>query len=413
MSNTTQVKGFNFNAQRHLSRAQILCQNSQDTLHNMQLLLVRWQRTVSKLQFTIRCISNQTVFLAECILKKTVGEKLIDTEWKRMVLDELQNEMHRSQKEITGKIDTLRRTKNELDGTGATLADFISMENISLLGEKLRDVPVVQEQVEHIKVQYESLVDKVVEQLQNNRVRKLEVEFSTAFRSGKNDFNAFCMKHLQKIRQLETDLADILKSLTDHYDKCLLLKAGDLPAAEQLELFEVVKNDDQELESIMGVLEVIVKDIKSLAKNVSIKLRQKEKDRQQLKNGMGKALSELLKYEEHLTVFQGIDDLIRNFKVSCLHNVSKVRELCEFYDNFLNSYQVLLREVERRRKVARQMQDILQECEGKLSELSDTDLKLRQQFLIRHGDYLPENIWPGNIDDLSPLYKLEYRIKKV
>lgn len=330
-----------------------------------------------------------------------------------MLLDELQGEMQRSQEEITGKIDALRRTKNELDGSGATLADFISMENIFLLGDKLKDVPVVQEQVEHIKVQYESLVDKVVEQLQNNRVRKLEADFAAAFRSGKNDFNAFSMKYLQKIRQLETDLADILKSLTDHYDKCSLLKAGDLPAAEQAELFEVVKNDDQELDSIMGVLEVIVRDIKSLAKNVSIRLRQKERDKQQLKNAMGKAHSELLKYEEHLTVFQGIDDLIRNFKASCLHNVSKVRELCEFYDNFLNSYQVLLREVERRRRVAKQMEDILQACEGQLMALSDTDLKQRQQFLMRHGDYLPENIWPGNIDDLSPLYDLEYRIKKV
>lgn len=39
--------------------------------------------------------------------------------------------------------------------------------------------------------------------------------------------------------------------------------------------------------------------------------------------------------------------------------------------------------------------------------------KLRTHFLSENGAFLPETIWPGEIDDLSPLYALDYHIKEI
>ncbi|AET40877.1 protein kinase regulatory subunit ATG17 Ecym_7020 [Eremothecium cymbalariae DBVPG len=400
------------NAQKYLSKAQVLCQKSQATLTSSQSRVTELQRTVSKIQFTLGCIHNQATYLANDILTKTIGNQLIQREWKKVVLDDMLKEMQHCQEKMVLKVEALSNMENTLSHDGRNLADFISMDNMHILNEKLKDLPVVKSQVSNIIAQYESLVEKVTNQLLKARVRKLEEEFNDFFVSDRGKY-VLLDNYLHDIHHLEEDLVDILKSLTAHFDKCTLLKTKKLPTKEQEELFKIVKNDNAELESIMGMLIDIIVDINELAENITLKIRQKDKEKQLIKNSMVKILGDFTKYEEYLSVFQGVNESIANFKNSCIQDIKKVQELCDFYDNFLNSYQQLLREVDRRRKLAERMKSILQSCENQLAELNNSDLKKRQLFLLEHGDYLPENIWPNNIDDLAPLYTLDYNIKKI
>ena len=59
------------------------------------------------------------------------------------------------------------------------------------------------------------------------------------------------------------------------------------------------------------------------------------------------------------------------------------------------------------------MSVIVSECQAKLHTLHVQDQKSRQSFLAENANYLPETIWPGKIDDLTPLYSLDFTIKDV
>ncbi|AMD19898.1 HCL253Wp [Eremothecium sinecaudum] len=399
------------NAQRTLSKAQLMCQKSQNMIADLQSTVTAWQKTISKIQFTICCIDNQTIYLAKSILEGMIGKRLLEKEWERNVLDNLSKEMKRLKEEILAKMEILRDTKHVLGDSDETLADFISMGNLNILNEKFRDLDVINTQVINIRSQHDLLLKKVLNQLLKNKIRKLKHECETYF--GSEGVKFISEKSYGEIIVLEEELVELLRSLTDHYDKCKLLKSGTLPSAEYAELLRVVANDNDELDKIMGILNDAVDDISRLAEGIYATIQQKEKEKQHMKSSMLKVANELKKYEDYLLVFQGIEELISKFKQTCIQDIAKVQELSSFYDNFLSSYKHLLEEVERRSNVAKQMKRIIERCEEELKALTDEDLKARQMFLLEHGDYLPENIWPGHIDDLEPLYKLSHEIKEI
>lgn len=71
----------------------------------------------------------------------------------------------------------------------------------------------------------------------------------------------------------------------------------------------------------------------------------------------------------------------------------------------------MISEAKRRKEVANKMRTILEDCEIQLQDLNAQDQKERQNFIADNGNYLPETIWPGKIDDFSSLYTFEYNVK--
>lgn len=360
------------------------------------------------------CLSTQGRFLYNGMLLNGIGKQLIEHEWSQEVLENLVHEMEHWQSEILQKVQVLDRTEYKLSKEeGSRLGDFISRDNLHTLDAKLKEVPVIKGQIENIKVQYHSMVNKVRDQLLENRLEKLRLEFQQTFSLKCKDLLLLSDKYPQEITRLEQDLVDFLKSLTDHFDKCNLMGNKKLPSEDREELFEIVSRDDGELTLIMSELQEAVCEVDSLTLETNDLLRKKEDEKQKLKSAMFKISTEFEKHEEYISVFQGISDLIQTFKTSCKQDMHQVKELCQFYNKFKQSYQNLLKEVERRQDVALRMTEVLRSCEKQLQELNLTDIKERKLFLLNNGDYLPENIWPGEIDDLSPLFTLEYSLKEI
>lgn len=255
--------------------------------------------------------------------------------------------------------------------------------------------------------------EKVRSQLIGNKTRSVKAQFDRKFGEQCEVNIRLDEEFTNEANQLEHELAEFLKSFTDHYDKCNMLHTRSVSPADRSALFDIVNRDDKDLPAINALLQKAVRDVTSFANEVNAILDEKEDDKLEMRAAVLKLLTELRKHEEYISVFEGISTLIQKYKESCLDDIRQTRELLDFYSNFENSYQNLLLEVERRREVAEKMSQILKNCENQLKQLSLTDLRERQIFLLENGDYLPETIWPNEIGDLSPLYSLDYHVKKV
>lgn len=407
------------NARNTLVEAQVLCEEASMRIVDAKGELSKWQQDISKLRFMISCLKNQGAFLYKNILKGGIGENLIKTEWSQVMLVDLIKTMQYSQDQISDRVTQLNNITNILVSGDNTkdvqlnLGDFIPKENTHILEERLKEIPIIKQQIENITSQYNNMTKKVGEQLISTRIKTVEDAFDKSFGPKCPEIKKLSIGYSEEMDNLEHELVEYMNSLTDHFDKCKLLQSKKLEDPSYQELFEVVTKDDRELGSILETLKDTIHDVDLVIQNFQNMLDDKTTNKVTIHNQIKKLINEFHKHQEYLMIFKDISDLIFTFKESCLQEVKLTKELCEFYQNFKMSYHNLLKEVERRRSVAQEMTIVLKECQKKLQALHTQDQKAREDFLRENANYLPETIWPGKIDDLTPLYSLDYKIKDI
>ncbi|KAM3163940.1 Autophagy-related protein 17 [Lachancea thermotolerans] len=402
------------NSRKFLTGAKLICQESNDHLTTTKLRIREWQKFQSKLHFVLDCIQQQTKFLSEFLLREGIGRNLIEEEWSQTVLVRLVNDMKFWQNEITKMMNKLDNITNEIDQQhNSKLGDFISRDSSHILDSKLNEIPTIRKQVENITRQYQTMLAKVQSQLVESRMKGLRDEFSSKFGDQCRENLKLNEEFTNEADQLEQELADFLKSFTDHFDKCSALSSRSVSPEDAQNLFEIVERDDKDLAAINSLLQDAAIDVASFVRKVNMLLDEKDADKAKMQATLSKLLTELRKHEEYISVFEGISALIQKFKASCLEDIRQTRNLLDFYANFERSYHNLLKEVKRRKETAAKLSQILKSCETQLEQINTADLTERQMFLLENGNYLPETIWPDEIGSLSPLYTLNYEVRKV
>ncbi|SCU98577.1 LADA_0H14004g1_1 [Lachancea dasiensis] len=401
-------------ARRLLTEAQSICHESNNQLSSVKARIREWQKYRSKLHFVLDCVTEQCQFLVDVLLKHATGGNLIQKQWRQMVLEDLVGDMERWQQEIQKKVAKLDGVSNALDRErDSKLGDFISRGSFHALDEKINEIPVIRKQVEKISRQYQQMVGKVQSQLLETRLRKVKQLYEAKF--GDNcDSNIKLDEHVTvEADQLEQELTEFLKSLTDHFDKCDILLSKKLAPEDIKTLYEIVERDDKELPAIGNALKEAADDVAHFVEHANNLLDGKEAEKALVQSMVLKLLNELRKHEEYILVFEGIANLIRKFVLSCRDSIQQTKELLDFYSNFEKSYYSLLSEVNRRRETAEKMSHLLESCREQLEQLSSTDIRERQKFLRENGDFLPETIWPDEIGNISPLYSFDFHVRKV
>ncbi|CAR26601.1 hypothetical protein ZYGR_0H04190 [Zygosaccharomyces rouxii] len=407
------------NARNFLVEAQVLCEEASMRIVGAKGELSKWQQDVSKLRFMISCLKSQGDFLYKNVLKVGIGENLIKTEWSQVMLVDLIKTMKYWQDQISARVAQLNNINNVLVSGNDTnddqlnLGDFIPKENTHILDERLKEIPIIKQQIENITSQYHNMTKKVGEQLIFTRIKTVEATFNKNLGSESLENKTLSIELPEEMDNLEHELVEYINSLTDHFDKCKLLQSKKLEGPSYQELLKVVTKDNGELGSILETLKDTIRDVDQVLENFKNLLERKTIDKVNLHSQINKLINEFHKHQEYLMIFKDISELISTFKESCLQEVKLTKELCEFYQNFKTSYYNLLDEVERRRSVAQEMTIVLQESQQKLHALHTQDQKAREGFLSENANYLPETIWPGKIDDLTPLYSLDYTIKDI
>jgi autophagy-related protein 17 len=75
--------------------------------------------------------------------------------------------------------------------------------------------------------------------------------------------------------------------------------------------------------------------------------------------------------------------------------LGELLDLHSLYDGFLNAYDSLILEVNRRSQIRFRVEKVLRETRNKLNHLYDEDVTAREAFRVEQGDFLPSDIWPG------------------
>lgn len=405
-------------ARKTLVEAQVLCQEASMRISGAKGSLFQWQQDISKLKFMIGSLKSQAEFLHNCILKSEIGENLIRNEWSQGLLVELIGQMNHWQEQLRKRLYRLDGIENELvksnaGGDRVRLGDFIPKENAHILDERLKEIPIIRRQIDNIRSQYADMTRKVKDQLMQTKMRSVEALFDKSFGPSSADSVEVSENYLSEMTNLEHELVEYLNSLTDHFDKCKMLQNDNLQEQNRQDLLEIVTRDHSELSSVLVTLRDTIQDVDQLLVKFKSNLEKNMVSGNQLHSEINKIINEFHKYQEYLVIFKDISELISTFRETCSQEIQVAQELCDFYENFETSYYKLVEEAKRRRSVAKEMANVLTECEQKLQSLNVQDHESREKFLVENGNYLPETIWPGKIDDFAPLYSLQYSIRDI
>lgn len=416
---TDDVKKFISNATATLVKAKALCQDCYYRIHIVRVQFSNWQREISKMRFIIDCMREQGQFLVNGILNLGIGERLIRQIWGDDLLKNLVNEMRNWDSKITSQIKVLDSITNILlddrrnnQNNNVKLGDYISRENVNILKDKLNEMPVIENHLVGIKSQYGEMKKKVDEDLVRGKLDTILNDYDDLFSSDAEELIDL-KRTLDKLTSYEGNLVNILNSLTDHYDKCVLLELKSSSLKDYDDLYHIVKTDDGELSSVLMTLCEDIDEIDNIIEKFGKLMQEKTEQKISFHSRVNSIISEFKKYKEYLLIFKDISYIITAYQESCQQDIQIVKELYNFYLHFENSYHNLLEEVNRRRMVRADMQKVIMDCQSKLEAIDSNDRKKREKFLSENGNYLPETIWPDGTDDVTPTYTLKYTLRKI
>lgn len=397
-----------------LGKAQVLCRDVELRIRDVEESLAHWQRTRGTLRFLVRGLAHQMGFLEHCVLEHGIGKCLITVEWDQVVLGDLVEEMKLWYDRISDKIHKLDEIQNILVTGDVKLGEYISKDQALALKHKLDEIPIIKPQVDNIKSQYNTMRKRVRTKMIERKLNEIETLFNSQFSDTCIDTVQLNDKYPARLELMEDELVEFINSLTAHFDKCKLLNLGELDGTEEFDdLLEIVTADDQQLDEIINHLKETIERVDHVINGITTILESKSRQKIVLHGKINELISSCQKYNEYLSIFKGIAKSIDKFKEGCVQEIELTKELHKFYDGFETSYGNLLSEYQRRKTLARKMQDIIQECQTKLETLHQKDVQERSKFLNDNGNFLPETIWPDQINDLSPLYSLEYHVKEI
>lgn len=84
-------------------------------------------------------------------------------------------------------------------------------------------------------------------------------------------------------------------------------------------------------------------------------------------------------------------------KEAIAENATKMEELEKFYEGYLDAYDSLMLEVERRRAVEDKIEGIWRKAREQVDKLVESDRRDREHFRLEVGDYVPADLW-GVVD---------------
>ncbi|CAN6625789.1 autophagy-related protein 17 [Trichomonascus vanleenenianus] len=195
-------------------------------------------------------------------------------------------------------------------------------------------------------------------------------------------------------------MAELLESLTRHYDQCLkaieLTDQNKVPKEEIGELLQVLENDSYEVEGAVNELHSRRQSIEVSERSVS-----------EFCDKMGKMHIEVVNYFKELDTFTS-NELREYLKTLDGHSkdqseyateiaklVTEVNSLVDYYNLFYKSYHSMVLEIVRRSKAQAKMESLVQTMLNTINSAYNEEVEQRRTFLQEHGDFLPSDLWEG------------------
>lgn len=237
------------------------------------------------------------------------------------------------------------------------------------------------------------------------------------------------------LHDLEThaaEMAVLLDSLTSHFDLCAnavkhteggyealrdairrnrlpegVAASGIIPspnASTQLEpiseddrteMLAVIDGDAGEVPEVVKDLETRLGEMEALLPMILAHVREQKHGYMGTTHAFGvleKFAKEIDSYISSASVYQAAWTLHREDMIS---KAAELDSLNQFYASYLQSYDNLILEVARRRKVEEKMKDVLRKAMERVEKMREEDTRERESFRRGVGDFLPSDLWEG------------------
>ncbi|KAI8636260.1 autophagy-related protein 17 [Parasitella parasitica] len=205
---------------------------------------------------------------------------------------------------------------------------------------------------------------------------------------------AYSSEKIQTQEDEVSNMADILTSLTNHYDQlgeATRLYQSDPDGRGQLDI--TVLEDDHE--HIPNILEDLKHSL-DIVESVSQEIQHRMQAYLHVRDELIKILNQLEDFGSRgqadgiLEKMQDTEVEIKERECNLDVFFEQLANLAKWYRCYASSYNYLLLEIERRRKSQERQETLRQEIVKKLDDAYNDELQERRSWSAQHGQYLPE-----------------------
>ncbi|KAI2464715.1 autophagy-related protein 17 [Annulohypoxylon bovei var. microspora] len=246
-------------------------------------------------------------------------------------------------------------------------------------------------------------------------------------------------RFLSSMLEHSHDMAELLSSLTKHFDLCVTaVRTTEGGAAlARIKAAEVTNSQGGEDMSISGViaeqeshmpdydpisaedraqmLEVVVQDaseVEDVVRELNVRLQSMEADFAMVDEQTNQVKKTYVSTLEAFGVLEDIGSRLNSYisaesefrdRWSDEHQaiedkLAEMDDLRIFYESYSNSYDGLILELERRKSLEEKVTSIWKKAKESVDKIVESDRKERERFRSEVAEYLPTDLWPG-MDD--------------
>lgn len=174
--------------------------------------------------------------------------------------------------------------------------------------------------------------------------------------------------------------------------------ADSITKDERSEMLRVIEGDAVELDDV-------VEDLRAREAEIE-RFHQQMNSHSEVSRSLGRQLVRAVKLVRRTRdTLPTYIDAIDRLKASWIdiHDAIAVKtqdiaNLTAFYEEFINGYNRLLKEVDRRANAESQMRKVAEKAQKELDRLYDIDRAQREEFVEDVGSFLPSDLWPGGVE---------------
>ncbi|KAM3521028.1 hypothetical protein NHJ13051_006490 [Beauveria bassiana] len=246
----------------------------------------------------------------------------------------------------------------------------------------------------------------------------------------------FTMDILMEILENSTAMAQLLASLTNHFDMCVTAirtteggaalarrRAAEVNQAQGSDCVSISgviaeqESNMSDLESVTDsdraeMLHVVVQDaseVSDVVEEIQERLAVMEQDYKILGQRNVAAEKSYISMLDAFTVLGSIGDRLNDYlaaeqdfktrwdleKETVFDRMTEMEEMRGFYDGYGSAYKSLISEVKRRKAVEDGVQNVWRMAQANVDKLLAADKASRESFRQDVGEYLPTDLWPG------------------
>ncbi|KAH8551302.1 autophagy-related protein 17 [Umbelopsis sp. PMI_123] len=194
-----------------------------------------------------------------------------------------------------------------------------------------------------------------------------------------------------------THMADILTSLTNHYDQVgSAMKVFQSKPSEHLDI-SVLQDDHDRVPDIIENLQTSLQEVEAIREDMRAQLDEYNK----IYDSMARLFSELERIGESKGPLDSIFDRLIRIEVELQERKDVLNNyfqnlwgLVDWYIEYAVSYDYLTLEITRRQRVQLKQAKLLEECRNQFDDFYQEELEQRRQWDSKHGAYLPTDLCP-------------------